>query len=106
MVAVAVNLDVPIKIVVASWRPVIQTTRLTRALQPKNLFDASSGFSMLGLGDIVVPGIFISLALRFDYAQALSKAIKTKTDIPTTRDRYVKPYFLGCLALYVIGLAT
>lgn len=46
MVTVAKGLDVPIKF-----------------LFPK----AIEGFSMLGLGDVVIPGAFIALALRFDY---------------------------------------
>ncbi|KAK7278753.1 hypothetical protein RJT34_23789 [Clitoria ternatea] len=28
--------------------------------------DSARPFSMLGLGDIVIPGIFVALALRFD----------------------------------------
>lgn len=51
MVKVATNLDLPIKL-----------------LWPKSaIFSTSKGFTMLGLGDIVVPGLFISLALRYDY---------------------------------------
>ena len=33
---------------------------------PQNVFDATSRSSMLGLGDIVIPGIMIALMLRFD----------------------------------------
>lgn len=45
MVTVATTLDVPIKLV----------------------FESNKRSSMLGLGDIVVPGIFIGLCLRFDH---------------------------------------
>ncbi|KAK9419427.1 hypothetical protein SUNI508_07402 [Seiridium unicorne] len=45
MVTVATKLDVPIKLV----------------------FESNKRSSMLGLGDIVVPGIFIGLCLRFDH---------------------------------------
>lgn len=44
MVTVAKSFDAPIKV-----------------MFPKSLFVADSGFSMLGLGDIVLPGIFDSL---------------------------------------------
>lgn len=44
MITVAKKVDAPIKLV----------------------FKSSSGFSMLGLGDIVVPGLLMALALRFD----------------------------------------
>ena len=45
MVTVATKLDVPIKLV----------------------FEGPTRASMLGLGDIVLPGIFIALCLRFDH---------------------------------------
>jgi minor histocompatibility antigen H13 len=55
MVAVATNVDAPIKL-----------------LFPKAfaVSDADAQFSMLGLGDIVIPGIFIALLLRFDAQRA------------------------------------
>merc|ERR1719486_1815019 len=43
---------------------------------------------MLGLGDIVIPGIFVTLMLRFDAARGL----------PST------PYFHANLAAYTLGL--
>ena len=53
MITVATSLDVPIKL-----------------LFPRPVNDLSSSqkqqFALLGLGDIVLPGIFIGLALRFD----------------------------------------
>lgn len=67
MITVAKNLDVPIKLV------------FPRPDQPS----ATPGeppirsFSMLGLGDIVLPGIMIGLALRFDlYMFYLKKQLK------------------------------
>ena len=48
---------------------------------------------MLGLGDIVIPGIFIALALRYDHA----RAEKTQT-------AFRKPYFVVTLTAYVVGL--
>jgi len=50
--------------------------------------------SLLGLGDIVIPGIFISLMLRFDYSLLLKSAQKTAEKI----------YFWSVLFSYFIGL--
>lgn len=58
MVTVATKLDVPIKLV----------------------FQGPSRSSILGLGDIVVPGIFIGLALRFDLWRHYNSKI---TSVPT-----------------------
>ena len=78
MVTVAKSFDGPIKL-----------------LFPKNFFVAiETGvpfeFSMLGLGDIVIPGIFIALLLRFDVHQ------KNKG----------RPNFYVCLISYFLGLLT
>lgn len=93
MVSVARGFDGPIKIV---W--------------PKNLveglFDGATDWkmTMLGLGDIVIPGIFIALALRYDqhrYAKSNEKLLITKHDVD-----FPKPYFKATLVAYVAGLAT
>ncbi|XBI43765.1 hypothetical protein VPH35_108496 [Triticum aestivum] len=52
--------------------------------------DAARPFSMLGLGDIVIPGIFVALALRFD----VSRGIKSRG--------YFNSAFLG----YTAGLTV
>jgi len=77
MVSVAKAFDAPIKVVF-----------------PKDLFADTLQFSMLGLGDIVIPGIFVALALRFDQSRA-----KGKRSFP-------KPYFTACFAAYCLGLLT
>ncbi|KAJ7497283.1 peptidase A22B, signal peptide peptidase [Mycena latifolia] len=80
MVKVATSLDVPIKL-----------------LWPKSLaFAGSRGFTMLGLGDVVVPGVFIALGLRYDQHRAGAPA----------DGRFAKPYFYAGLAAYVVGLVT
>ncbi|GAA5908683.1 hypothetical protein JCM8208_002187 [Rhodotorula glutinis] len=85
MVDVAKSFDAPIKIVF-----------------PKDLSTASD-FTLLGLGDIVLPGIFLALALRFDYHLALERvAVPFKPHA----ERFAKPYFYTCFAAYIIGLAT
>jgi minor histocompatibility antigen H13 len=89
MVSVAKNFDAPIKVVF-----------------PKELFVAAGEklqFTMLGLGDIVIPGVFVALCLRYD--QYLAK----KSASPPTYQRpfaFPKPYFYSCFIAYIIGLAT
>ncbi|RDB16955.1 Minor histocompatibility antigen H13 [Hypsizygus marmoreus] len=82
MVKVATTLDIPIKL-----------------LWPKSLmFSDARGFTMLGLGDVVIPGTFVALALRYDYYRSL----KAKSP---SRGSFAKPYFYAALAAYASGLA-
>lgn len=53
---------------------------------------------MLGLGDIVIPGTFTSLALRYDHFRY--------TKAHPSAGTYTKPYFIASLVAYVTGLAT
>lgn len=79
MVKVATTLDVPIKL-----------------LWPKSLiFSAAGGYTMLGLGDVVIPGTFVALALRYDYSRSVD-----------TKSSFQKPYFYATLVAYILGLAT
>ncbi|EAQ89574.1 hypothetical protein CHGG_06193 [Chaetomium globosum CBS 148.51] len=81
MIAVAKSIDAPIKLV----------------------FTSAKGASMLGLGDIVVPGMLMALALRFDLYQYYQRKTTlqpvqlatetTTTTTTTTQHRRVKaPY--------------
>ncbi|KAL2167977.1 hypothetical protein VTG60DRAFT_567 [Thermothelomyces hinnuleus] len=82
MITVAKNIDAPIKLV----------------------FTSAKGVSMLGLGDIVVPGMLMALALRFDLFQYYQRQIRLEpvelatetasgTSTTTTQNRHVKaPY--------------
>ncbi|KAF7288634.1 Sec7-like domain belongs to guanine nucleotide exchange factors [Mycena chlorophos] len=80
MVKVATSVDVPIKLL---WpRSVVLST--------------ANGFSMLGLGDIVVPGVFVALALRYDHFRAGAPS----------HTNFKRPYFYTTLAAYVLGLLT
>jgi len=72
MVSVAKGLNAPVKI-----------------LFPKKLGVTPIPCSMLGLGDIVIPGIFIALLLRFD----------------ASRGKASQPYFISNLIAYEVGLA-
>jgi minor histocompatibility antigen H13 len=88
MVTVAKSLDGPIKIL------------FPRSLVP----DATTGkleMSLLGLGDIVIPGFFLALLLRFDAHLANLPVFPTDLHVP-----FPKPYFHSALFGYVIGLAT
>jgi len=79
MVTVAKSFEAPIKLV-------FPQDLLTNGL-------AANNFAMLGLGDIVIPGIFIALLLRFD----LSLGRKGLTS---------KLYFGTGFAAYWLGLGT
>ena len=72
MVTVAKSFDAPIKVV---W--------------PR-----ANGFSLLGLGDIVIPGIFVALMLRFDKYLMKKKPLSHKSNV----------YFNACFAGYILGL--
>ncbi|MCE2055420.1 hypothetical protein HAX54_042550 [Datura stramonium] len=67
MVSVAKSFDAPIKLLFPTA-------------------DAKRPFSMLGLGDIVIPGIFVALALRFDVSRKPALL-------------YIVPAVIGFLAL-------
>jgi len=73
MVTVAKSFEAPIKVI---W--------------PKN----DTGFALLGLGDIVIPGIFISMMLRFDRYLAKKRNIKN----------YSNTYFNISLISYIMAL--
>jgi len=83
MVTVAKNFDAPIKL-----------------LFPKDIFADVFEFSMLGLGDIVIPGVFIALLLRYD----AFRATKGKTQFPV--GQWGKPYFYATFFGYILGLGT
>ncbi|KAF9531605.1 signal peptide peptidase-domain-containing protein [Crepidotus variabilis] len=76
MVKVATTLDVPIKL-----------------LWPKSiLLGSGRGYTMLGLGDVVIPGTFIGLALRYDLHRRGAGG--------------GRPYFYSTLCGYILGLGT
>lgn len=87
MITVAKSFDGPIKILI-----------------PRVLPDLANGvkgeFSLLGLGDIVIPGLFVALLLRYDatVAKVHPQGCMTK--------RFPKPYFTSCAVAYALGLAV
>lgn len=87
MVTVAKSVEGPIKI-----------------LFPRSLVPNESGkieLSLLGLGDIVIPGFFLGLLLRFDAHNANIKYFPL--DIHTS---FPKPYFHSALFGYMLGMGT
>merc|ERR1712032_636976 len=88
MVTVAKNLDGPIKLLFPrSLTPAEDTGKIE--------------LSLLGLGDIVIPGFFLSLLLRFDAENA--KMPTNKVDI---HESFPKPYFYSAMIAYVLGLGV
>lgn len=85
MVTVARNLDGPIKLVA-----------------PRPSSSSGIDFAMLGLGDVVVPGLMVALCLRYDLARYAEK--RTNEDV-SPRSAFGKSYFLVALASYLAGLA-
>ncbi|XP_017877580.1 minor histocompatibility antigen H13 [Ceratina calcarata] len=80
MVTVAKSFEVPIKLV------------FPQDILEKGL--TASNFAMLGLGDIVLPGIFIALLLRFD------NSLSRKTNVYFYSTFFA--YFMGLLATILI----
>lgn len=55
-------------------------------------------FSMLGLGDMIIPGAFVSLCLKFDIDRAINVLkVKRVSDIPL-------PFFYWNLIFYIAGI--
>jgi len=92
MVSVAKNLDGPIKIL------------LPRSFERDEETGKLKDLSLLGLGDIVIPGFFLALLLRFDAHRAAEKAGRQVAC--QIHDAFPKPYFHSALVAYVGGLGT
>ena len=80
MVTVAKSVDAPIKL-----------------LLPKLWEDGVPEFSMLGLGDIIVPGIYIALLIRFEANYGIKNG---------KGDAFPTPIFQATMIGYVLGIAT
>ncbi|KAF9927272.1 hypothetical protein FBU30_003348 [Linnemannia zychae] len=86
--AVLIHIDIPNKITI-----------------PRLLFGWPFGevlnFSSLGLGEIIAPGVFVALCLRYDQYRAGIKNPSLGHSIGFRR-----PYFTACLTAYVLGLGV
>lgn len=85
MVSVAKNFDVPIKV-----------------LFPRDIYAEKLQFTMLGLGDIVIPGVFLAICLKFDQWKQMKKGLNKMK----TRFDFEKTYYTACFTAYVLGLVT
>jgi len=86
MVTVAKGIDAPIKI-----------------LSPRSSTQTND-FAMLGLGDIVVPGLVIALCLRFDLHRHALKHPKSNDVTPYSK--FGKSYFVVAVLSYIFGLGV
>ena len=57
-------------------------------------------FSILGLGDIIVPGLFISLCLKYDVDNCILGVSR-----PKTIEDFKLPLYYISLGLYILGIA-
>lgn len=88
MIKVATGIDIPIKLCI----PLHPTGELYHDIR----------WSILGLGDIVLPGCVISLCLRYD----LSNFHKTSPRAFHHLSNFSSPYFLTAMISYTIGLVA
>jgi minor histocompatibility antigen H13 len=94
MVTVAKKLDGPIKIL------------FPRGSLVPNIGTGKLELSLLGLGDIVIPGFFLSLLLRFDAHNAQTPSASSTSDQNMIHAHFAKPYFHTGLLAYIAGLGT
>jgi minor histocompatibility antigen H13 len=85
MVEVAKNLDGPIKL-----------------MFPKHIpLETVKDFNMIGLGDIVIPGIYVALMLRYDMMRYM-KSHPGTVNVPFTISNF--KYFLSTMLGYTLGM--
>ena len=87
MLTVAKSVDAPIKL-----------------MFPADLTVDPIKFSMLGLGDIVIPGIFVALCVRYDLNRVLEKSTRDKKLSVEEVAQIRTPYFNWCMIGYSIGI--
>lgn len=100
MLTVAKSVDAPIKL-----------------LFPKNWTATPPEFSLLGLGDIVLPGVFIALCLRYDVVKSVNTRLLDSFSRDNQAEEAVrmlvkgsslaaKTYFNGALIGYMVAIIT
>lgn len=82
------TLQLPIKLIMPNWE--------------------GNHFSMLGLGDIILPGMLVRLSFIFDqyFHQEKIDEERGKTMIPEKKKQLVFTYFKTAMTGYIIGLLT
>lgn len=98
MVNVAKNFDAPIKILWPRNWIEIAVALVNRAELPE------AKPALLGLGDIVIPGAFVALALRYD--QFIASEAKPGLYFTRFYRAFSQPYFVACFCAYVAGLVA
>ena len=83
MVTVAKNIDLPLKL-----------------LFPYTDAQGTPAFSMLGLGDIIIPGLFVSLCLKYDVDNCILAPNR-----PKSHKDFQLPLFYTSLLFYLLGIA-
>jgi len=93
---------------------VMMTVASTVNLPIKLMFPTSTGHvAILGLGDIVIPGLLCSMCIRADYIQAFKRgkeqAIKDKVEKVNEVDKYIEKemscyYFYQSIICYFLGI--
>lgn len=89
MATVAQNIELPVKLT------------LPVGIDPLN--DSRFDFALLGAGDIILPGIFISLCLKYDIWKWHLQNVDSEFHLLNFR-RYIGKYFIASLIGYVSGL--
>lgn len=84
MITVAKNFDVPIKLILPL---------------------ANGKKSILGLGDMVIPGVLVALALKFDVDLGLEKFSKLDNKMKSSFT-FVTPHFWSCVIGYALGIIS
>jgi signal peptide peptidase-like 2B len=74
--------------------------RFPKSLSNPNLF----GYSMLGFGDILIPGLMVTLSLRFDYWLKL-RSYLAPAGSALSSQRWISTYSLSYFVISVIGYA-
>jgi minor histocompatibility antigen H13 len=103
MVTVAKSLDGPIKLLFP--RAFENLNELGEVVPLLNelgevIRSGKAEFSLLGLGDIVIPGLFVSILLRYDAVRAKINMINAENQ------SFPKPYFNANVISYALGLVT
>ncbi|ODQ80433.1 hypothetical protein BABINDRAFT_161372 [Babjeviella inositovora NRRL Y-12698] len=104
MMTVATKLDIPAKLMLPNISiDGAANTQLAHDIADGKLTSLKDlPVAILGLGDIVVPGMFIALCLRFDlwkYHQFTSPGTEFHH-----LNSYAKPYFVSSLVGYAVGM--
>ena len=106
MVTVATSLELPIKLL------------FFKSYEIPDDPTTKSKFSMLGLGDIVIPGLLIALCLRFDVINQIKGKLLAKGEtleikasdlvdvLPKSGKEIKQPYFWCCMFGYLVGIVT